>query len=75
VQEADVFTEPKQGKEIDTFRATKHFGEEAIFENGKWQAQWHTAPFLKGDKKYILDQVLAERVAACRQYRGFAPEV
>ena len=56
-------------EEIDAFRATKHFGAEAIFDNGKWRAQWDTAPFLKADEKYILDQALAERAAACRQFR------
>ena len=56
-------------REIDNFKITKHFGAEAIFEDGKWTAQWDTAPFLAGEDKYILDHALAERAASCRDFR------
>ena len=36
---------------IDAFRATKHFGVEAVFEEGKWKAQWDTAPHLAAGKR------------------------
>jgi len=56
-------------REIENFKTTKHFGAEAIFEDGKWTAQWDTAPFLKEDEKYILDSALAEQAALCRAFR------
>ena len=56
-------------REIDGFKVTKHFGVEALFEDGKWTAQWDTSPFLTGDDKYILDSRLAEKVASCRNFR------
>jgi DNA topoisomerase-1 len=56
-------------REIENFKTTKHFGAEAIFENGKWTAQWDTTPFLKKDEKYILDPALAEQAAQCRAFK------
>ena len=56
-------------REIDGFKVTKHFGAEAIFETGKWTAQWDTSPFVKNEDKYILDSALAERAAASRDFR------
>jgi DNA topoisomerase-1 len=56
-------------REIESFTSTKHFGAEAVFEEGKWTAQWDTAPFLKEDEKYILDSALAELAAKCRTFR------
>lgn len=56
-------------REIDSFKVTKHFGAEAIFEDGKWTAQWDTSPFLDRDEKYILDPALAEQAAQCRDFR------
>jgi DNA topoisomerase-1 len=55
-------------REIDAFRETKHFGAEAIFDYGKWRAQWDTAPFLKEGEEYILDASLAEEAAKCRLF-------
>ena len=55
-------------REIDAFKETKHFGAEAIFDNGKWRAQWDTAPFLKEGEEYILDASLAEEAAKCRLF-------
>jgi DNA topoisomerase-1 len=55
-------------REIDAFKETKHFGAEAIFDNGKWRAQWDTAPFLKEGEEYILDTSLAEEAAKCRLF-------
>ena len=56
-------------REIESFKVTKHFGAEAIFEDGKWTAQWDTGPFLERDEKYILDPALAEQAAQCRDFR------
>ena len=55
-------------REIDTFKETKHFGAEAIFDNGKWRAQWDTAPFLKEGEEYILNASLTEEAAKCRLF-------
>jgi DNA topoisomerase-1 len=53
-------------REMDAFKETKHFGAEAIFDSGKWRAQWDTSPFLKEGEEYILDASLAEEAAKCR---------
>ncbi len=55
-------------REIDAFKETRHFGAEAVFDNGKWRAQWDTAPFLKDGEEYILDSSLAEEAAKCRLF-------
>ena len=55
-------------REIEAFKETKHFGAEAIFDGGKWRAQWDTAPFLKDGEEYILDAALAEEAAKCRLF-------
>jgi DNA topoisomerase-1 len=60
-------------REIENFVTTRHFGAEAVFEgekwkDGKWTAQWDTAPFLKKGEKYILDPALAEQAAQCRAF-------
>jgi DNA topoisomerase-1 len=55
-------------REIDAFKETKHFGAEAIFDDGKWRAQWDTSPFLKEGEEYILDAALAEEAAKCRLF-------
>jgi DNA topoisomerase-1 len=55
-------------REIDAFKETKHFGAEAIFDNGKWRAQWDTAPFLSEGEEYNLDASLAEEAAKCRLF-------
>jgi DNA topoisomerase-1 len=55
-------------REIEAFKETKHFGAEAIFDGGKWRAQWDTAPFLKEGEEYILDAILAEEAAKCRLF-------
>lgn len=56
-------------REIENFKVTKHFGAEAIFEDGKWTAQWDTSPFLKEEQKYILDSALPEQAAQCKDFR------
>jgi DNA topoisomerase-1 len=55
-------------REIEAFKETKHFSAEAIFDNGKWRAQWDTSPFLKDGEEYILDAALAEEAAKCRLF-------
>jgi DNA topoisomerase-1 len=56
-------------REIENFKVTKHFGAEAIFEDGKWKAQWDTTPFLSGDSKYLFDTALANQAATCKDFR------
>lgn len=68
VQTVAVRLVVERQREIENFITTKHFGAEAIFEDGKWTAQWDTAPFLKKGEKYIMDSALAERAAQCRKF-------
>jgi DNA topoisomerase-1 len=68
VQTVAVRLVVERQREIENFITTKHFGAEAIFEDGKWTAQWDTTPFLKKGEKYILDPALAERAAQCRAF-------
>ena len=60
--------------EIDAFRATKHFGVEAVFEEGKWRAQWESAPHLAAGQQYIVDRELPDRVAQSRDFRVTSSE-
>ena len=60
--------------EIDAFRPTKHFGVEATFDDGKWKAQWDTAPNLTEGTTYIEERALPERVALCREFQVAASE-
>ena len=53
-------------REIEAFVEVRHFGAELSFDKNAWRAQWETAPFLKKGEKYILDEALAKRAAACR---------
>ncbi len=55
--------------EIDSFRPTRHFGVEAIFDDGKWKAQWDTSPHLAEGQQYVVDRELPDRVAQCRDFR------
>jgi DNA topoisomerase-1 len=69
VQTVAVRLVVERQREIESFITTKHFGAEAIFEDGKWTAYWDTAPFLKKGEKYILDPALAEQAAQCRAFK------
>ena len=60
--------------EIDAFRATKHFGVEAVLEEGKWTAQWDSTPHLAAGQQYIVDRELPDRVAQCNDFRVTASE-
>ncbi len=75
VQSPAVRLVVEREREIEAFREVRHFGAELSFDGGSWRAQWETAPFLKAlsgqslpgkDEKYILDEALAARAAACR---------
>ncbi len=66
VQSPAVRLVVEREREIEAFREVRHFGAELSFAGGSWRAQWETAPFLKKDEKYILDEALAARAAACR---------
>jgi len=68
VQTVAVRLVVERQREIENFKTTKHFGAEAIFEDGLWTAQWDTSPFLKKGEKYILDSALAEQAAQCRVF-------
>jgi DNA topoisomerase-1 len=79
VQSPAVRLVVEREREIAAFRETRHFGAELLFDGNAWRAQWETAPFLKKDekngdpddpaRKYILDEALAARAAACRECR------
>jgi DNA topoisomerase-1 len=72
VQTVAVRLVVERQREIENFKTTKHFGAEAIFEDGKWTAQWDTSLFLKEGEKYILDPALAEQAAQCRAFKVIA---
>ncbi len=65
-------------REIQAFVEVRHFGAELLFDKASWRAQWDTAPYLKKTSgsdetpKYILDEALATRAAACRDCRVLA---
>jgi DNA topoisomerase I len=54
--------------EIDNFKPLDHFSAQVEFGNGAWSAVWNTKRFIGPDEEYVLDQALAERAAACRQF-------
>ena len=75
VQSPAVRLVVEREREIEAFREVRHFGAELSFDGGSWRAQWETAPYLKSlpgqplpgsQEKYILDEALAVRAAACR---------
>ena len=70
VQSPAVRLVVEREREIEAFVEVRHFGAELSFDGNSWRAQWETAPFLKKspgeDQKYILDETLAVRAAACR---------
>lgn len=63
-------------REISAFQSTQHYGAELSFkinDETSWKAQWDTKPHIKDGETYMLDQTLAERVAAVRDVsvKGF----
>jgi len=68
VQSPAVRIVVERERAIKSFKETKHFGAEVSFDGGAWRAQWDTKPFLTGDDEYILDEGLATRAAACRDF-------
>lgn len=58
-----------QERRIKAFKKTSHFGAVVAFDGAAWQAEWNTKPFISEDKPYVLDEALANRAAACRQFR------
>lgn len=73
VQSIAVRVIVERERAIRNFVVTNHFGAEVSFEE-KWTAQWNTKPFLKPDSDYILDKVLAEKAAACRDFTIISSE-
>jgi DNA topoisomerase-1 len=80
VQSPAVRLVVEREREILAFQETRHFGAELLFDGNSWRAQWETAGFLKKGssagqddedpaRKYILDEALAARAAACRACR------
>lgn len=56
-------------REIAAFKPTDHFGVRLRFADAKreaaeWFADWLTGPFTSEDQPYVLDEGLAQRVAA-----------
>jgi DNA topoisomerase I len=74
VQSPAVRLVVEREREIQAFRETKHFGAEVSFDQGSWRATWETAPHLAANEKYILDEGLATRAAACRRFRVLSSE-
>jgi DNA topoisomerase I len=68
VQSPAVRIVVERERAILNFKETKHFGAEVSFDGGAWRAQWNTKPFLEGEDEYILDEQLALRAAACREF-------
>ena len=58
-----------QERRIKAFKKTSHFGAVVAFDGESWHAEWNTKPFVSEDKPYVLDEALANRAAACRQFR------
>lgn len=58
-----------QERRIKAFKKTSHFGAVVVFDGAAWQAEWNTKPFVSEDAPYVLDEALATRAAACRQFR------
>lgn len=58
-----------QESRIRAFKKTSHFGAVVYFDGEAWQAEWNTKPFISEDRPYVLDEALANRAAACRQFR------
>jgi len=56
-------------RRISAFKKTNHFSASVTFDNGTWQAEWNTKPFITDEKPYVMDEALAKRAAACRQFR------
>lgn len=59
-------------KRIKLFSKTDHYGAVVSFDNGDWQAEWDTKPFVTEDQPYILNAALAGKAAACRQFKVIA---
>jgi DNA topoisomerase-1 len=56
-------------RQIRAFKKTSHFGALVAFDADRWSAEWNTRPFVSEDKPYVLDEALAQRAAACRDFR------
>ncbi|MCF3642942.1 type I DNA topoisomerase [Rhizobium sp. TRM95111] len=56
-------------RRIKAFKSTNHFGATVIFDGGAWSAQWDTKPYVTDDAPYLLDEGIAGRASACRQFR------
>ena len=74
VQTVAVRLVVERQREIAAFRETKHFGAEAIFDDGAWTAQWDTKPYLAEGQEYVLDAELAARAAQCKDFQVTASE-
>ena len=57
-----------QERRIKAFKKTSHFGAVVSFDGSAWLAEWNTKPFISEEKPYVLDEALASRAAACRQF-------
>lgn len=69
VQSPAVRVVVDQERRIKSFKKTSHFGAVVLFDGESWQANWNTMPFISDDSPYVLDEALASRAAACRDFR------
>lgn len=69
VQSPAVRLVVEQERRIKAFKKTNHFGAAVLFDGETWKAEWNTKPFVTDEKPYVLDEALATRAAACRDFR------
>ncbi len=69
VQSPAVRVVVDQERRIKSFKKTSHFGAVVLFDGSSWQADWNTKPFISDESPYVLDEALASRAAACRDFR------
>jgi DNA topoisomerase-1 len=69
VQSPAVRLVVERERRIRAFRKTSHFGAVVMFDGEIWKAEWNTTPFVTEEKPYVLDEDLASRAAACRDFR------
>ncbi|WP_281661167.1 DNA topoisomerase [Microvirgula aerodenitrificans] len=68
VQSPAVRLVVERERSIRAFRKTSHFGAIVLFDGESWQAEWNTKPFTSEESPYVIDEALAKRAAACRQF-------
>lgn len=55
-------------RQIQQFKKTSHFGASVSFDNQAWQAVWDTKKHITEEAPYVVEEALASKAAACRQF-------